>query len=94
MVQNLAWKHLDTGDLPMYLCFYFCSRKCKHFCFANTMDRVIVWFSQLVTQRMKPANGTIPLHVTNCIPEKRFAEGKFIKVYQKSFWHLRELVRS
>lgn len=46
------------------------------------MNRVIVRFPQLVTQRMKPANGTISLHVTNRVPEKGFDTGTFIKADQ------------
>lgn len=45
------------------------------------MDGVVVWFPQLVTQRMEPTNGTVSLHVTNCVPEKGFDTGKLMNYY-------------
>lgn len=48
------------------------------------MNRVIVRFPQLVSQRMKPANGTIPLHVTNSVPEEGFDTGTLIKADQNA----------
>lgn len=41
----------------------------------DTMNRVVVGFPQLVAQRVKPANGTISLHVTNRVPERGFDTG-------------------